>query len=104
VSIATESRPPSLAVPAIDLVPIGPTPKASTRFVSLDIVKGLMLIASVGVNAWLNVPAWFDHAGWIGVHPMDWIFPTFVTLSGCGLAFANARRVRPWPAARRVVI
>ena len=63
-----------------------------------------MLIASVGVNAWLNVPAWFDHALWIGVHPMDWIFPTFVTLSGCGLAFANAHRVRPWPAVRRVVI
>jgi predicted acyltransferase len=104
VSIATEARLPPRAVASLDLAPAELPPTSSPRLVSLDIVKGLMLIASVGVNAWLDVPAWFDHAAWIGVHPMDWIFPTFVTLSGCGLAFANARRVRPWPAARRVVI
>jgi heparan-alpha-glucosaminide N-acetyltransferase len=104
VSITAEAPLPPVAVPDIELVPAEPRQKSSPRLISLDIVKGLMLIASVGVNAWLNVPPWFDHALWIGVHPMDWIFPTFVTLSGCGLAFANARRVRPWPAARRVVI
>src|SRR5664280_2414771 len=104
VSITAEAPLPPVAVPDIELPPAEPRRKSSPRLVSLDIVKGLMLIASVGVNAWLNVPPWFDHALWIGVHPMDWIFPTFVTLSGCGLAFANARRVRPWPAVRRVVI
>src|ERR1035437_7834105 len=104
VSITSEAPPSPVAVPDIELVPAEPRQKSSPRLVSLDIVKGLMLIASVGVNAWLNVPPWFDHALWIGVHPMDWIFPTFVTLSGCGLDFANARRVRPWTAARRMVI
>jgi heparan-alpha-glucosaminide N-acetyltransferase len=101
----TQAPPLPIAIPATEPAPTEPpTQNSPPRLVSLDIVKGLMLIVSVGVNAWLNVPPWFDHALWIGVHPMDWIFPTFVTLSGCGLAFANARRVRPWPAARRVVI
>ncbi|HWE70961.1 MAG TPA: heparan-alpha-glucosaminide N-acetyltransferase domain-containing protein [Acidimicrobiales bacterium] len=107
MSLTAEAPLSPVPVPAVDPAPAAPA-KPSTqsgpRLVSLDVVKGLMLIASVGVNAWLNVPPWFDHDLWIGVHPMDWIFPTFVTLSGCGLAFANARRVRPWPAARRVVI
>ncbi|MCU4183938.1 hypothetical protein K6U06_06170 [Acidiferrimicrobium sp. IK] len=84
--------------------PPDPSRRASGRLVGLDAVRGGMLLVSVGVDSWVNVPAWFDHAGWIGIHPMDWIFPVFVTLSGCGLAFANARRVRVKPAIRRIVI
>jgi predicted acyltransferase len=104
VSLTSEARSSSDALASTEPVAPAKSDRADPRIVSLDIVKGLMLIVSVGVDIWLGVPAWFDHVAWIGVHPMDWIFPTFVTLSGCGLAFANARRVRPWPAARRVVI
>jgi heparan-alpha-glucosaminide N-acetyltransferase len=82
---------------------ISNSPK-STRLISLDLVRGVMLIASVGVDAWVTDPAWFDHANWIGIHPVDWIFPIFVTLSGCGLAYANARRINVRSAVRRVVI
>lgn len=76
------------------------------RINSLDVARGLMLIFSVGVNSWpwWSMPAWFDHAPWIGIHPIDWSFPIFVTLSGCGLAFANARRVNLGPLLQRVVI
>jgi heparan-alpha-glucosaminide N-acetyltransferase len=76
------------------------------RINSLDVARGLMLIFSVGVNSWpwWAMPAWFDHAPWIGIHPIDWSFPIFVTLSGCGLAFANARRVKLGPLLQRVVI
>ncbi len=63
-----------------------------------------MLIASVAANSLLVLPPWFDHARWDGVHPLDWIFPVFVTLSGCGLAFAMHRRVKPWPLLRRVLL
>jgi heparan-alpha-glucosaminide N-acetyltransferase len=104
VSPTSEARSAPDSIATTNPVPPAVSDQAAPRIVSLDVVKGLMLIVSVGVNSWLGVPAWFDHVAWIGVHPMDWIFPTFVTLSGCGLAFANARRVRPWPAARRVVI
>lgn len=63
-----------------------------------------MLIVSVGVNSLLAVPERFEHAGWAAVHPMDVIFPVFVTLSGCGLAFALRNGVKPRPLVRRFVV
>lgn len=79
----------------------GATP---TRLTSLDWVRGWMLIASVAANSLLEIPRWFNHTVWDGVHLLDAIFPIFVTLSGCGLAFALHRRVKPWPLVRRVVV
>ncbi len=78
------------------LTPILDQPQ-KIRILSLDWARGWMLIASVSVNAWVLMPGWFDHAPWFGVHPVDLIFPIFVTLSGVGLAFANGNQVRPNP-------
>lgn len=74
------------------------------RIASLDWARGWMLVASVSVNSLLMVPGWFDHAPWEGIHPLDVIFPIFVTLSGCGLAFALGRVVRPKPLVKRFVV
>ncbi len=74
------------------------------RIASLDWARGWMLIASVSVNSILVMPAWFGHAQWEGVHPLDLIFPVFVTLSGCGLAFALGRVVKPKPLVKRFVV
>lgn len=74
------------------------------RIASLDWARGWMLIASVTVNSLLVTPAWLDHARWDGVHPIDAIFPMFVTLSGCGLAFAMTRSVKVGPLLRRVAV
>ena len=63
-----------------------------------------MLVASVAVNSLLATPEWFGHAVWNGVQPEDVIFPTFVTLTGCGLGFALHRGVRVWPLLRRAAI
>lgn len=87
----------------VDQVPAPPIP-AKRRIASLDWARGWMLIASVTVNSLLVIPAWFDHASWEGVNPIDWIFPTFVTLSGCGLAFALGRVVRPGPLIKRFIV
>ncbi|MFB2581016.1 heparan-alpha-glucosaminide N-acetyltransferase domain-containing protein [Herbiconiux sp. P15] len=76
----------------------------ASRIASLDWVRGWMLIASVAANSLLVIPRWFDHTVWDGVHLLDLIFPVFVTLSGCGLAFAMHRRVAVWPLVRRVVV
>ena len=74
------------------------------RIASLDWARGWMLIASVSVNSLIVTPVWFGHAPWDGVHPIDAIFPIFVTLSGCGLAFAMARTVKVVPLLRRVAV
>jgi predicted acyltransferase len=63
-----------------------------------------MLIASVSVNSLIATAPWFDHAVWASVHPIDVIFPLFVTLSGCGLAFAMRNTVKVGPLLRRVVV
>ncbi|WP_169513533.1 heparan-alpha-glucosaminide N-acetyltransferase domain-containing protein [Agromyces italicus] len=90
--------------PVTDEAPIEVPDLKRARIASLDWARGWMLIASVTVNSLLIVPAWFDHAPWDGVHPIDTIFPIFVTLSGCGLAFAMARTVKVRPLLRRVVV
>lgn len=59
---------------------------------------------SVAVNAWFTAPEWFEHAPWLGVHPVDLVFPSFVTLSGAGLAIAFARHVPVRRQARRVLV
>ena len=81
-----------------------PASGARRRLIALDVARGLMLVVSVGVNAWLTMPAWFAHAPWAGVHPLDLVFPVFVTLSGCGLAFAFARRIPVVATLRRVAV
>jgi heparan-alpha-glucosaminide N-acetyltransferase len=84
-----------------------PAPRGATsapRIASLDWARGWMLVASVSVNSLLVTPAWLGHAPWHGVHPIDVIFPVFVTLSGCGLAFAMARTVKVGPLLRRVAV
>lgn len=70
------------------------------RITSLDACRGLLLVLNVIVIAWLDPePLQLKHAQWIGVRAVDLIFPTFVTLSGCGLAFAY-RRFNGW---RRII-
>lgn len=75
------------------------------RITSLDWARGAMVLTNLVVIAYLY-PAWdqLSHAQWQGVTLFDLVFPTFVSLSGAGLAFAYARRVDPLVTARRVVV
>lgn len=77
-------------------VPSAAPPKvtAAQRFLSLDWARGWMLVATLLTVALIGKrPFQLEHAGWLGVTALDMIFPTFVLLSGVGLAFANRRRV-----------
>ncbi|GAA4992509.1 heparan-alpha-glucosaminide N-acetyltransferase domain-containing protein [Kineococcus glutinatus] len=80
------------------------SPAAPGRITSLDWVRGWLLVVSVAVNSLWAAPAWFGHAPWAGVHPVDLVFPVFATLSGCGLGFALRRRVAASPLVRRVLV
>ncbi len=79
--------------------------RRASRITSLDVARGLFLIASVTSASVIPPhPDWLRHAAWFGVTPYDLIFPLFVTLSGIGLAFAY-RRGGGWAATvRRVVV
>jgi predicted acyltransferase len=79
-------------------------PTSRARIASLDAARGLMLVWSVTSVSLIAAPKWYEHAPWAGVHPVDLVFPVFVTLSGCGLAFANRRRTPVGPLVRRIVV
>lgn len=75
------------------------------RIVSLDVIRGLFLCISVMSASVLEPrPPWLEHATWTGVTFDDLIFPLFVTLSGCGLAFAYRNAVGWRATARRSVV
>lgn len=75
------------------------------RIASLDVARGLMLVTSVVSDSLLTAPPFAQHAAWEGVTALDVIFPVFVTMTGCGIAFAYARGIqRPGRLVRRVVV
>lgn len=87
-----------------ETVPATGTAPSATRVAALDWARGWMLVASVGVNsAFLPFTA-LRHAPWTGVTPIDFIFPLFVTLAGCGTAFAFRRRIRFLGVLRRCMV
>ncbi len=65
-----------------------------------------MLVVSVSVDSLVlvDVPTWFNHAKWAGVGVVDLVFPTFVTLTGCGLGFAMHRRTDVRSLGRRILV
>jgi len=77
---------------------------AAQRVAAVDVVRGLLLVAIVLSGSLLQPPAWFDHAPWAGVHPLDVLFPAFVLLTGVGLGFACARGVPLARLPRRVLV
>ena len=89
--------------------PVGTAGGAPTapvgRIVSLDWVRGLFLCVSVtSVGLLAPRPALFEHAEWFGISGVDLVFPLFVTLSGCGLAFAYSNAVGWRATLRRSVV
>ena len=67
--------------------------------------RGAFVVLSLCAVAVLEPrPSWLTHAAWFGITPIDVVFPTFVTLSGCGLAFAYGRSVAARPTVRRFIV
>jgi len=64
----------------------------------------MILIHLAAVSVLAPVPQQLRHPQWLGVTVFDIIFPLFVGLSGCGLAFAYSRRVSGWVTTRRAVV
>lgn len=63
------------------------------RVTALDASRGVLLVVTIMVSAWLDPGPFMQHARWEGVTFVDTVFPLFVTLSGAGIAFAYRRRV-----------
>ncbi len=81
-----------------------PPKKPKLRLVSLDVVRGLLVIFLLLVDSWLEPPDWFVHSPWEGIQVTDYVFPSFMVVAGAGLALASRGGVKPFRLLRRVVI
>lgn len=88
-------------------VPVGPPRRSRVRLAALDWARGWLIIINLVAIVYASAPgasAQLRHATWFGVTAFDLIFPAFVCLSGCGLAFAYRRPVPARVTARRVLV
>ncbi len=62
-----------------------------TRVESVDILRGLTIVAMILVNnpgTWAHIYAPLEHAAWHGLTPTDLIFPSFIFIVGISISFA----------------
>ncbi|MGB3802317.1 MAG: heparan-alpha-glucosaminide N-acetyltransferase domain-containing protein [Lewinella sp.] len=77
------------------------------RIISVDLLRGLTIAAMILVNnpgTWNDVYPPLLHAPWHGYTPTDLIFPFFLFLVGCSIAFAYQDRQLDWGTYRKILI
>jgi predicted acyltransferase len=104
----------TIAVPAIPALPTPPAPEkaSSGRLASLDVYRGLIMLALVAEGfgfsvlqnhrGWEWLAAQVDHAAWEGCTFWDLIQPAFTFMVGVAMPFAFARRMSEGAGARGV--
>jgi predicted acyltransferase len=69
--------------------------KPATRFLSLDVFRGLAVALMIVVNTpgpGAHPYPWLVHARWFGFTAADAVFPSFLFAVGCAMSFAFAER------------
>lgn len=66
---------------------------APSRFISLDVFRGLTIILMIYVNTSgsFGLPAFFSHVGWDGCTGADCIFPFFLFIVGASIWFSTRK-------------
>lgn len=62
--------------------------KISSRLCSLDAFRGLAIVTMVFANSGCGKYYWIEHATWNGIHPADFIFPSFLWIMGVCIPFS----------------
>jgi predicted acyltransferase len=72
-----------------------PATTATTRMVSLDVLRGVTIAFMILVNNNGWHAYWpFEHADWNGWTPTDMVFPTFLFLVGVTIVFSTESRLK----------
>src|ERR1700685_1125251 len=91
MSSATNSA--ATIAPGADTLPIA---TASTRVLSVDILRGITIAFMILVNDpgdWSHVYSQLDHAEWNGFTLTDFVFPNFLFLVGASIVFSLESRM-----------
>ncbi len=79
----------------------------SNRIQSVDILRGITIVAMILVNTpgtWSSVYPPLLHASWHGLTPTDLVFPFFLFIVGCSIAFAYKNRQPDFSAYKKITI
>ncbi|MEL7162105.1 MAG: heparan-alpha-glucosaminide N-acetyltransferase domain-containing protein, partial [Bacteroidota bacterium] len=79
----------------------------SNRIESVDILRGLTIAAMILVNTpgtWGAVYAPLLHADWHGWTPTDLVFPFFLYIVGCSIAFSYRNKQPSGAAYRKITV
>jgi predicted acyltransferase len=79
----------------------------NARIQSVDILRGITIAAMILVNtpgSWGSVYSPFLHAEWHGLTPTDLVFPFFLFIVGCSIAFAYKGKQPDAAAYRKITI
>lgn len=79
----------------------------NNRIESVDILRGITIAAMMLVNnpgTWGSVYAPLLHADWHGYTPTDLVFPFFLFIVGCSIAFAYRGKKASGPTYRKITI
>lgn len=72
-----------------------PAATATTRMLSLDVLRGLTIAFMIMVNNNGGHAYWpFEHADWNGWTPTDMVFPTFLFVVGVTIVFSTESRLK----------
>jgi predicted acyltransferase len=72
-----------------------PATTATTRMLSLDVLRGVTIAFMIMVNNNGGHAWWpFEHADWNGWTPTDMVFPTFLFLVGVTIVFSTESRLK----------
>ncbi|WP_420459969.1 acyltransferase family protein [Neolewinella sp.] len=77
------------------------------RIQAVDLLRGLTIAAMILVNnpgTWSAIYAPFEHAPWHGYTPTDLIFPFFLFIVGCSIAFAYRTKSPGGATYRKIVV
>ena len=102
---------PESTSPTTSPKPIG----ASRRLLSLDVFRGITILGMILVNDpgdWGAIYRPLDHAEWFGWTPTDLVFPFFLFIVGCSLAYSLRKYVHGttidspvyWRIVRRTIV
>ncbi len=80
---------------------------SSNRVVSVDILRGITIIAMILVNnpgTWGAVYPPLLHAPWHGLTPTDLIFPFFLFIVGISISYAYKNKPNSYPIYKKIII
>ncbi len=80
---------------------------ASKRIISVDILRGIAIIAMILVNnpgTWASVYPPLLHADWHGLTPTDLIFPFFLFIVGISISYAYKNKSNGFSTYKKITI